>query len=292
MTREEGLVMKILKKDFKNYLLLNELNKLSDIPKYIYIEGSFDILNMQSLAVIGSRRISTYGIKVIKELVPDVSRKNIVIVSGVAEGCDYLAQKTSIESGGTTIGILGGGLNLIKNHKYAKFMRQIIEDKKGAIISEFEPSEPPAKWTFIKRNRIIASLGQKLLVIEAAQKSGTMHTVNFALEMGKDILSVPGNIYNNNSEGTNKLIKDGAIVVTSSADILGEYFEVNDYVPSINPEILKRHEKLLEFIRNEKTINEVSKELNIPIGQLLSVLTTLEMQGIISRIGDKWVRGR
>ena len=281
-------ITKILKNQFKNFISLQDLNNLADVPSVIYAIGNLDLLKLPTLTVIGSRKISSYGKQVIKDIVTPIAQSGICIVSGVAYGCDFQAQKTATQNNGTTIGIMGCGLNHIKTHQHYTFIKDCIASNSGLFLSEFEPDAMAAKYTFVKRDRIMAALGSKLLVIEASLKSGTMHTVNFALELGKEVYAVPGNIYNSNSLGTNLLIQNGANVLLQSSDILDQFnLDINT---SGAKSLTKEQSDLLNMLSNEKTTLELAKEAKQNVSVVLSQLTLLEMQSVITRVGDKWVK--
>jgi len=278
---------KILKKDFKKFKVLNDLYNLADVPDYLYIVGNIALLSSTTLTIIGTRKISSYGEQVIEQVVPQISLSGVCVVSGVAYGCDYYAQKTAVESGGTTIGVMGCGLDHIKTHQHYSFIKHCIDKKIGLFVSEFEPTESAARWTFIKRDRIMAALGKKILVIEASIKSGTMHTVNFALELGKEVYAVPGNIYNSSSLGTNMLIQNGANVMLSADDILDNYdlkVETKDVGQLTQIQI-----KLMKELKDEKTTVDLSRKLSLPVNLVLSEITVLELKGLIKKVGDKWI---
>ena len=279
---------KILKKDFKKFLRLKDLNNLSEVPLAIYLVGNLELLQVPTITVIGSRRISSYGEQVITDLVVPIAQNDICVVSGVAFGCDYYAQKTAIDSGGSTIGVMGCGINYIKTHQHYNFIKNCIDNNTGLFLSEFDPDMEAGRWTFVKRDRIMASLGEKLLVIEASLKSGTMHTVNFALELGKEVYAVPGNIYNSNSLGTNMLIQNGASVALSAKDILDNFHFSQTNVAGKT--LTQTQETILKVVDDEKSTLQIAKLGNLPIGEVLSNLTLLELKDMVKKVGDKWVR--
>jgi len=278
----------IFRDQFKNFTSLQHLNNLADVPSKIYAVGNIDLLNFPTLTIIGSRKMSSYGKQVIKGVVPTIASVGVCVVSGVAYGCDFEAQKIATQSGGTTIGIMGCGLNHIKTHQHYKFIKDCIDSNRGLFLSEFEPNTRAAKYTFVKRDRIMAAIGNKLLVIEAGLKSGTMHTVNFALELGKEVYAVPGNIYNSNSLGTNLLIQNGANVFLQPDDILDQY-NLDKNISKVNS-LTKEQLKLLKLLNNEKTTLELARQTKQNVSTILSQLTLLEMQNMVSNVGDKWVR--
>ena len=173
-----------------------------------------------SLAVIGSRNMSDYGKKVVWDFVPRLVKAGIAVVSGLAEGVDEEAQRAVLRVGGTTIGVLGFGVMKIGDFSNKDLCRQIVKSQKGFLVSPFDLYLTASKWTFLERNRLIAGLADALLVVEAAQKSGCMSTVETALELGKEVYVVPGNIFSYTSMGANELIKQGARLVNNIDDII------------------------------------------------------------------------
>lgn len=190
-------------------------------PKSLYSVGIelSDLLMKPSLSVVGSRKVSKYGRAVTENLVEQASKSGVCIISGLALGVDSIAHQAAVNSFGKTIAVLPSGIKKIYPASHTGLARSIVAHG-GAIVSEYSHSEMPMKHQFIERNRIIAALGDALLVAEAAEKSGSLHTARFALELGKPVLAVPGNIDSPTSTGTNNLIKMGATPVTSIEDIL------------------------------------------------------------------------
>ena len=195
-----------------------KLKHIYNPPKGLYIKGNTEILNEPSVAIIGSRNCSKYGEIVAKRFSIDLAKKGIVVISGMAIGIDAFAHVGSLIGKGKTIAVLGSGLNCIYPKENENLYYKILE-KDGAIISEYSPNEEPKPIHFPERNRIISGLCDKIIVVEATKRSGTSITVNFALEQGKEIYAVPGNITSFKSEGTNQLIKEGAIPITSVEDL-------------------------------------------------------------------------
>jgi len=198
------------------------LKKIYDPPLSIYIRGNKKILNHDSIAIVGCRECSQYGKNVTNELAYNISKQNINIVSGLAKGIDGIAHKSSISAGGKTIAVLGNGLDTVYPSENIMLAKEILQ-KGGAIISEYPLGEKPHKNNFPERNRIVSGISKGIIVVEAKEKSGTLITVDFALEQGRDIFVVPGNINSLNSVGTNNLIKQGAKLITSYQDILEDW---------------------------------------------------------------------
>ena len=214
--------MEIIKKEHNDYP--KKLKQLYDSPKQIYIEGNRKILDSDSIAIIGSRVCSKYGASMAYNFGYELAKKNICIISGFARGIDTYSHKGAIKAQGKTIAVLGCGLDIVYPPENIELYKQILING-GAIISEYPLGSKPEKYHFPERNRIISGLSNGVLVIEAKKKSGTMITVNFALEQGREVYAVPGNISSDNSYGTNELIKEGAIPVTHVKDII-----LNDYI--------------------------------------------------------------
>lgn len=171
------------------------------------------------IAIVGSRTITPYGKTVTKQFANALAERGIIIVSGLALGVDAAAHEAAVQAGGTHLAVLANGLDKIYPASNTQLARRILETG-GAIISEYPEGTPSYKQQFIARNRIVAGLADALLITEASEKSGTLHTARFALEQGKDVLVVPGNITSPTSAGCNALIKSGATPVTSLEDIL------------------------------------------------------------------------
>lgn len=199
------------------------LKHLYDKPISLYVKGNKSILNEFSLAMIGCRENSTYGRKVATAIGKGLSKRNIITISGLARGIDSISHRATIEENGKTIAVIGSGIDCIYPEENTKLAQEIVE-KGGAIVSEYPPETKAERMNFPARNRIISALSSGVIVIEAKKKSGTMSTVDFALEQGKMVFAIPGNITNPNAEGTNELIKQGAKCVTCMQDIMEEYY--------------------------------------------------------------------
>lgn len=204
----------------RSALFPEPLKQIADPPKMLYTLGATqDIADYPRLAVVGSRKVTPYGRAITTKLVQEVAGKGVIIISGLALGVDALAHQAALDVGGRTIAVLGCGLDTPYPATHRQLARNILQQG-GALLSEYPEGTPPLQHHFIARNRLISGLSDVVLVTEAAEKSGTLHTANFALEQGKTVLAVPGNITSQNSAGTNNLIKAGATPVTCMEDIL------------------------------------------------------------------------
>lgn len=198
------------------------LKEIYNPPLSIYIIGRKNILDNPGIAIVGSRDATEYGKEVAKNFSYNLSKRGFNIVSGLARGIDTFAHLGAIKEKGKTVAVLGNGLNTIYPKENAKLAKQIIKAG-GCIISEYPLGIGPNRENFPARNRIISGLCNGILVVEAKPKSGTMITVNFALEQGRDVFAIPGNIDSICSIGTNELIRQGAKLVTNFEEIAEEY---------------------------------------------------------------------
>jgi len=278
--------MKVNKIVRSNKSYPKRLLDISDSPKELYVLGSLQkLLANPCLSVVGTRKITPYGRAVTEKLVIDIAKRGITIISGLAIGVDAVAHKASLEAGGQTIAVLPCGLDKPYPSSHRQLAKHILENG-GALVSEYPPGSPPLQHNFIARNRIVSGLGDAVLVTEAAAKSGTMHTVSFALDQGKSVMAVPGNITSNLSEGTNNLIKTGATPVTSADDIL-QVLGINNQQLSI--EILPANGSealILDLIKSGLTDgNELQVKSDLQASEFNQTLTMMEINGKIRSIG-------
>ena len=204
------------------------LKCIYDPPMKLYVAGDYKLLNEFKIAIIGCRNFTEYGRKSATKFASELAQKNTIIVSGLARGIDSFAHNACINSGGKTIAVIGSGLDVIYPKENMWLYKKII-DTGGAIVSEYPLGTKPLKYHFPARNRIISAISDGVLVVEAKEKSGTLITVDFALEQGKNVFVIPGNINSENSKGTNNLIKEGAKLVENIGDIFEEYQPI-DYI--------------------------------------------------------------
>lgn len=196
------------------------LAAIYDPPPVIFFKGRLQTADKLSVAIVGTRKPSPYGLVVAEKLAKDLTALGITIISGMARGIDSAAHRGALASGGRTIAVLGCGPDVVYPRENKKLMDDIINN--GAVVSEFPPGTQPEAWRFPVRNRIISGLSQAILVVEAAEKSGALITADFALEQGRDVMAVPGNIVNPLSRGPHRLIKQGARLIEGAGDVLDE----------------------------------------------------------------------
>jgi DNA processing protein len=269
-----------------NSQLPSRLTAIASPPKVLYVEGDLQgILQSPSLAIVGSRKVSTYGREVTKRLATELARQGITIISGLAFGVDSIAHQAALEAGGRTIAVLPSPLESIYPASHRQLARHIVEQG-GALVSEYPAGTESFKGNFVARNRIIAGLADATLVTEAALKSGSLHTARFALNAGRDVLAVPGNITSPTSEGTNNLIKRGATPVTSTSDVLftlGIDHSASKTAPTGSNEAEQAIIDLLAQGVSEGAVLQIKSSLTIE--QFNQHLTMLEITGKIRSTG-------
>lgn len=194
---------------------------IAKFPKKLYSIGILPDVHPPTVAIIGTRRPSRYGEDIGYRLAYDLAKQGVVVVSGLALGMDAIAHRGALDAGGTTIAVMPGGLDSVYPKTHTALAKRIISSG-GALVSEYTPGVSIFAGNFIARNRIVAAISDGVLVVEAAIKSGTVHTAGFALNYGRPVMAVPGNITNPMSSGTNSLITTGARLITSAADVLDE----------------------------------------------------------------------
>jgi DNA processing protein len=271
------------------------VKELKDCPDIIFVKGNIELLNKFSIAIVGSRDCTDYGIDTAKYFSTELSKRDIVIVSGLARGIDTAAHKACIEAGGKTIAVLAGGLDNIYPKENIKLANEIINSG-GAIITEYFPDVPPLNILFPKRNRIVSAVSQGVLVIEAREKSGALIAANFSKKLGRKIFCVPSNISNNFSIGSNKLISNGAKCTICIEDILNEYKEMKfrhvykkqtnerNIIQNVPNEYLEIYKTLLS---GPIHINDICRTLNKNISEVNLALTMLELQGFVKQLPNK-----
>lgn len=272
----------------KNYPA--RLKKIDNPPIVLFVKGSAQILSTErSIAVVGTRKMTSYGREVTENLVSELAPHGFIVVSGLALGIDSTAHKTALASGGKTIAVLGCGVDCCYPRENENLYNRIIE-KGGAIVSEYPLGLQPNRGTFPARNRIIAGLGNAVLVTEAGKDSGALITASNAASQGKTVFAVPGPITSKQSVGTSILIKKGAKLVSQIQDILEEFGigatwkkkTIDFKTLNLTPE----EKSVINTLENESYhIDELSRICKIQITKLSTLLSSLEMQGLVLNRG-------
>ncbi len=278
--------MKINKITQKDKSFPESLRHIPSPPKLLYVLGDLEPLkHTKVVGIVGSRAITPYGQQVTSRLSGELAQRGVAIVSGLALGVDAVAHKAALDADGYTVAVLANGLDTIQPSTNRNLALQILKQG-GAIISEYAEGTPGLKQNFVARNRLVSGLSDGLLITEATERSGSLHTANFALEQGKVVMAVPGNITSGNSAGTNNLIKNGAVPVTSIQDILAaldlESETTNVSVMGANAE----EAIILELIKRGMTdINELQQASELPPELFSQTMTMLEITAKVRPLG-------
>lgn len=263
------------------------LKEIHDYPPIIYIRGSIKPEDECCLAVVGTRRATVYGRQVTEEIVTDLAKNKITIVSGLAKGIDSIAHRSALEANGRTIAIFASGLDIVYPAENAGLARDIMEQ--GALVSEHPLGTKPKADNFPRRNRIMSGLSLGILVIEAGEKSGALITVEQALQQNREVFAVPGSILSPASKGTNSILQQGAKLVRNHMDILEELnlamvaqqLEMKELLPTDKTEAL-----LLRQLSNEPIhIDEASRQSGLSASVVSSTLAMMELKGMVKQVG-------
>ena len=286
---EEKIMVSYVKENSYPKLLKNIYNP----PPILYYQGNLEINWDNSLSVVGSRHPSSYGKMVIKKIISELNDFDLNIISGLAIGLDSLAHQESLLNNLKTIAVLGSGLSeKVVHPKSNKWLIKDIIKNQGLILSEFSPLTPPWPQNFPLRNRIIASLSNKTLVVDAGEKSGSLITSQLSLDEGREVLTVVGNIFSLNSQGTNELAKKGAIIITKTEDILNLFdMERETAKKESKPKIKAENEteeKIIELLKQDKkNVDDIIMETNKNVSDILIAINSLEIKGLIKDLGGK-----
>jgi len=272
------------------------LLEIPQIPKELFVAGELpDPTEYYYLAVVGSRKYTNYGREAVERIISGLAGYPICIVSGLAMGIDGIAHRAALDAGLPTVAVPGSGLDqsIIYPRVHAGLAREIVENG-GALLSEYEPDFKATTWSFPQRNRIMAGLCQGVLVIEAEEKSGTLITARLATEYSRNVFTVPGPIFSATSKGTNNLLRQGATPITCAKDLLeeiglveqtfgnetesGQKLDLTMYTPE--------EQAILILLDEPRERGEILAASDMPSAEILSILTILEIKGVIrERLG-------
>jgi DNA processing protein len=268
------------------------LREIIDPPLVLHVRGKRELLARHSVAVVGSRRASPYAINAAKAITaPLASDAKLVVVSGLARGIDGAAHEAALDAGGTTIAVLGTGIDLIYPKSHARLFRRI--EAEGLIVTELAPGTPPLAANFPTRNRIISGLSLGTVIVEATSRSGSLITARTAAEQGREVFAVPGSIFSAGSEGTHRLIQYGAKLVHDVNDVLDElpsHVRVQPAKPQLPESPLR--EVLEALSREEAThVETAAEKLGQPLTSISEHLLQLELGGWVQALpGARYVR--
>jgi DNA processing protein len=265
------------------------LAELHDPPGRLHVRGGeIELLTQPAVAVVGARSCSPYGREVARSLARELAAAGLVVISGLARGIDGEAHRGALDAGGPTLAVLGCGIDRDYPRAHANLARRIAES--GAIVSAYPPGVEPAPWRFPARNRIIAGLALATVVVEARERSGALITADFALELGRDVFAVPGEITSTLSSGTNGLIRQGAAPLLSSADVF-EALGV-EFAPPQRPLVSPPAGAVLDLVvETPRSADELVRVAGLPSSEISAALVELELAGLVS-MSDGVYRGR
>lgn len=263
-------------------IFTNQLASIAKVPNTLYYCGELPSTPVKSVAIVGSRKPTPYGKSVTEKIVHTLAEHNVTIISGLALGIDSIAHKAALKFNTPTIAVMARGLNGIYPASHFSLSREIVKAG-GALISTYPADMPAQPYHFLERNRIISGLSSIVIVTEAAVKSGTLNTASHALEQGKDVFAVPGNITSPMSAGCNRLIRQGAQPLIDTSDILSA---LGIKSQKTTPQIPVRKNKTEQLIINAilagaKDTNQIINATNISPSSIFVTLSTLEIAGII-----------
>ena len=274
------------------------LDAIHDPPETLWISGEAGALRVPAVAIVGSRAASPYALEVARRLGADLARRNVAVVSGMARGVDSAAHRGALDADGITIAVFGCGVDVIYPPEHRGLADRIVE--RGALVSEFPPGTPPLKAHFPQRNRIISGLSLAVVVVEAAERSGSLITADFAMEQGRTVLAVPGNVLGGRNFGAHALLRDGAKLVECADDILEELpAGIRDVGLGIRTTKESRrptpasHDPVLGSMEEGDSydLDEISDRSGVDRMKLLPRLLELELAGAVKRVeGGRFVR--
>lgn len=271
------------------------LREIPNSPPVLYQQGNLLAEDRLGVAVVGTRRLTSYGRSVTRDLVLGLVQNGVTIVSGLARGIDAVAHKTALDAGGRTIAVLGSGLDCVYPAENRPLAQQIIQQ--GVVFSEYGLGVQPEAKNFPPRNRIITGLSLGVIVVEAGEESGALISAQFALEQNREVFAVPGNINSPVSKGTNRLIQQGAKLVTGIDDVLEELslrvVAEQTAVQLALPETAEEAALLSHLSGQPTHIDDLSRAAGLPSSMVSSTLTLMELKGMVRQVGGmNYVIGR
>jgi DNA processing protein len=263
------------------------LKEIDTPPPVLYVWGELDPNDRWAVAIVGTRRMSSYGESVTQELSSALALNGVTIISGMARGIDGVAHRTALDNGGRTIAVLGSGLDHLYPPENRKLAKEISEH--GAVLTDYPLGTEPEGRNFPPRNRIISGLALVVVIIEAGEGSGALITAHFAVDQGREVFAVPGKIHSKKSVGTNKLIRDGAT----------PFLSVEDVLEALNFDVIVRQEVINEFMPEDEVermvyeklsfdpihVDAIRAECDLPVSKITASLAMLELKGRARQVG-------
>jgi len=267
------------------------LNEIHGAPPVLFTRGEILARDRRALAIVGSRRPTLAGARMAAGLAADLARAGFTIVSGLARGIDTAAHRGALEAGGRSIAVLGSGLDAVYPPENRGLADRIASS--GAVVTEFAPDDPPAKWNFPRRNRLISGLAMGAIVVEAGERSGALITAGYALEQNRTVFAVPGSPGFARTKGANGLIKQGASLVEAAADVLSEIEpqlgQARLPLPAACPVLAGDEARVVRLLSDAPAhVDEVSRHLGMKPQAVLGLLLVLEARGLVRSLPGKY----
>jgi len=285
LTRAIALGIEILTWD--DDLYPPRLKEIDQPPPVLYLRGTLAKEDSWAVAVVGTRRVSTYGRQVAEELASFLAANGVTVVSGMARGVDAIAHQSALKSGGRTIAVLGCGVDRIYPPEHVQLAEKIMAS--GALVSDYPPGAPPDASNFPPRNRIISGLSMATVIVEAGETSGALITAQFAVDQGREVFAVPGNILAPQSKGTNRLIVQGARPMVSASDLLDVLNLTRVTEQRVVRKVLPADEtesKLMSVLTHEPLhMDEIRSQTGLPIERVSATLVMMELKGLVRQVG-------
>ncbi len=263
------------------------LKEIEQPPPVLYLRGEITLEDSWAVAIVGTRAVTPYGRQITEELATVLAHNGVTVVSGLARGVDAVAHSAALKAGGRTLAVLGSGVDKLYPPENRALAEKIISQ--GAVLSDYAPGTPPESANFPPRNRIISGLSMAIVVVEAGDTSGALITSEFALEQGRDVFAVPGNVYAPQSKGTNRLIRNGAKALLDPRDVLEaldltrniERREIRKVIPADSIEAA-----LLGVLGAEPVhVDAIRNQTGLPIEKVSAALTMMELKGMVRQVG-------
>jgi DNA processing protein len=269
---------------------LQIIDTIAAKPKRLYFIGKLPETRQPTVAIVGTRKPTSYGREVTYQIAYDLAKRGVIVVSGLALGVDGIAHRAALDAGGTTLAILANGVDIIYPASHKELANNIIKNG-GAIISDYEPGTAARDFQFIERNRIVSGLSDAIIITEAAIRSGTMSTAAHALDQGREVFVVPGNITSPLSAGCNKLIKQGATPITCAEDVLEiiapDLLQGQSLLPLGANALETKIIKLLQS--GVRDGDDLQTQSDAEISEFSQTMTLMEINGVIRALGgNQW----
>jgi len=265
----------------------SRLKEIDQPPPILYLRGELTAEDSWAVAVVGTRRVTAYGRQVTEELASYLAQNGVTVVSGLARGVDAIAHQAALKAGGRTLAVMGNGVDRVYPPEHRALAEQILAS--GALLSDYAPGTPPEGANFPPRNRLISGLSLAVVVVEAGETSGALITAQFAVDQGREVFAVPGNILAPQSKGTNRLIQQGAHPLLSARDVLealnltrvSEQRLVRKVLPADNVEA-----QVLNVLAHEPLhVDEIRNQTGLPIERVSATLVMMELKGMVRQVG-------